>query len=691
MAADAPARGELIVLYGSQTGCAQEVAEQLELDAIRRRFAPRCLPMDAFDVGTLPNARAVLFVCSTTGQGEPPDNMRAFWRFLLRKGLPATALAGVSCAVFGLGDSSYPKFNYAARRLSARLRQLGARALAEPAYGDEQDELGVEQALQPWLTGVWAALDELMPLPPGLAPLPDDVPPPARLLVQPAPADARPLPAGAADEGDGAEGGARAAYVLENAALTTDPATRDVRHLTLLLPLGAPSAAPAAPTAAAPPLPPTAATLYEAGDALEVWPVNAEADVERALRRLQASAPPGAEGALAFDGAAAVLAREARPGAAHAAARPLPARPVQLRELLARWVDLSAVPRRATFAHWARYAVEPEPTPDGAPSQRARLAEFGAPSGQALLRAYASRPRRTVLECLEEFGAVALPLGALLDALPPLLPRAYSVCAHPLVREPGGADAARAAWAAHAGGRPVPCQLAELCVARVAYRTSMAAARTGLCSAFLARQAPPEPPKPPALPSLPSLPRLLVRVRRGALRMPADERAPLLLLGPGTGVAPLRAFVQRRVQLARAQPARAPRSALFFGCRSAALDHLWEAEWAAACAAGVLAPVPPAFSRDGPRGAPKSYVQHRLREPAHAALAAEIVRSGGSVYVAGAAGSMPAEVREALVLALAAAGGAPDGAEGPEGALRAAEAEVRALEAAGRYQTEVWS
>lgn len=52
----------------------------------------------------------VIFVVSTTGQGDLPANARSFWKSLLRKKLPATFLNGVNFATFGLGDSSYPKY-----------------------------------------------------------------------------------------------------------------------------------------------------------------------------------------------------------------------------------------------------------------------------------------------------------------------------------------------------------------------------------------------------------------------------------------------------------------------------------------------------------------------------------------------------------------------------------------------------
>ena len=69
--------------------------------------------MDAYDVTRLPiePSAAVIMVVSTTGQGEFPSNACRFWRFMLRKGLAADSLDSLRFAVFGLGDSGYPKYN----------------------------------------------------------------------------------------------------------------------------------------------------------------------------------------------------------------------------------------------------------------------------------------------------------------------------------------------------------------------------------------------------------------------------------------------------------------------------------------------------------------------------------------------------------------------------------------------------
>lgn len=97
-----------------------------------------------------------LFVASTTGTGVEPDNMRRFWRFLLRRNLPTDSLARLRFSVFGLGDSSYPKFNFAAKKLQKRLEGLGATCAFPLGLADDQHDLGVDGALEPWLEGVWA-------------------------------------------------------------------------------------------------------------------------------------------------------------------------------------------------------------------------------------------------------------------------------------------------------------------------------------------------------------------------------------------------------------------------------------------------------------------------------------------------------------------------------------------------------
>lgn len=96
---------ELSVLYGSQTGNAQDVAERIWRESKRYYFTGTCKPMDDYDVARLINESLVIFVCSTTGQGEEPDNMKTFWKFLLRKSLPAGVLSNLRWVVISRKSS----------------------------------------------------------------------------------------------------------------------------------------------------------------------------------------------------------------------------------------------------------------------------------------------------------------------------------------------------------------------------------------------------------------------------------------------------------------------------------------------------------------------------------------------------------------------------------------------------------
>ena len=157
----------LLILFGSQTGTAEEVADRLAAESLRWHFAPRVVPMEEYDVARLPGEPFVVCVASTTGEGEVPDGMRPLWSFLLRRDLPPGSLRGVRHAVFGLGDSSYAKFNFAAKRLARRLAQLGSPALVPLGLGDDQEALGLDQALGPWAHSLWEALAAALPLPAG--------------------------------------------------------------------------------------------------------------------------------------------------------------------------------------------------------------------------------------------------------------------------------------------------------------------------------------------------------------------------------------------------------------------------------------------------------------------------------------------------------------------------------------------
>jgi sulfite reductase (NADPH) flavoprotein alpha-component len=152
--------------------------------------------------------------------------------------------------------------------------------------------------------------------------------------------------------------------------------------------------------------------------------------------------------------------------------------------------------------------------------------------------------------------------------------------------------------------------------------------------------------------------------------LPAPER-DIIMVGPGTGVAPFRAFVQER-QATKAKG----RNWLFFGDRTFTHDFLYQTEWQDALKEGALTRMDVAFSRDTPE---KVYVQHRIWEKRADVVA--WIDGGASFYVCGDMNAMAKDVRAALVRAYA-----DVKSLSPE----AAEAAVAALERDKRYQQDVY-
>ena len=161
--------------------------------------------------------------------------------------------------------------------------------------------------------------------------------------------------------------------------------------------------------------------------------------------------------------------------------------------------------------------------------------------------------------------------------------------------------------------------------------------------------------------------------------------APVVLVGPGTGVAPMRAILRERTHALAAGgsaapwgPARVSRATLYFGCKRRDDDHLYADEMAAWVDAGALDALHVAYSREQ---AEKVYVQDLIREPENAkALVADLVKAEGALFVCGGT-AMGASVGDAIKDILTPA----------LGSRAAAEKYVEAMVAQGRYVQELWS
>lgn len=150
---------EIFIFYGSQTGTAKYVAERLNHMLLSNKYIVSLNAVDSFDITQLPSVNYAVFIVSTIGYGQCPNNMKQFWNFIMQKDLPSI-LSDLNYTIFGLGDSSYEKFNYCARALNKRLTQLGADSFFQIGLGDEQHDFGYEGEFDYWSTELISALNK---------------------------------------------------------------------------------------------------------------------------------------------------------------------------------------------------------------------------------------------------------------------------------------------------------------------------------------------------------------------------------------------------------------------------------------------------------------------------------------------------------------------------------------------------
>ena len=154
-------------------------------------------------------------------------------------------------------------------------------------------------------------------------------------------------------------------------------------------------------------------------------------------------------------------------------------------------------------------------------------------------------------------------------------------------------------------------------------------------------------------------------------RLPENPDTPIIMVGPGTGIAPFRAFVEHRAALEQKG-----KSWLFFGDQRYMFDFLYQTEWQEHLANGALTKLDVAFSRDQPE---KIYVQHRMIE--RGAELYQWIKEGAHIYVCGDANRMATDVHNALSQILQTHGNL---------SAESAEAELETLKKSKRYQRDVY-
>ena len=506
---------ELTVLYGTESGNSESLADQAAKAAKKYGFKAKAVNMADIKVSMLKEFKNLLVIVSTWGEGDPPETAVDFYQSFMDESAPK--LKGTRFSVLGLGDTSYEEFCKMGKDFDRRLESLGAERIHDRVDCD----VDFDDEFASWHVGALKALEKLSGQ---ITSAPQATAGAAVLAEEPVSYSRKnPYPS----------------QLKERVLLNGAGSAKETIHLEFDLE--------------------GSGLSYETGDSLAVIPRNAEDVVEGILE------------ATGLDPNAPVSLKNGD---------------FSLRDALTSELDITAL-SKPVLNRYNELAQSKDL--DAVINEKQRLASYVT--------------GRDMIDLVKDYPTKELTADALVATLRKLPPRLYSIASSPK---------------AHPGE-------VHLTVGVVRYDAN-GRVRKGVCSTFLADR---------ILEG--DKAEVFVSANKN-FRLPADPERPIIMVGPGTGIAPFRAFIEER-QAIEAKG----KNWLFFGDQHYLTDFLYQSEWQDYLSEGVLTKLDVAFSRDQKE---KVYVQDRMRQ--NAAELYAWLEDGANFYVCGDASRMAHDVDEAL-------------------------------------------
>ncbi|MDM5309309.1 assimilatory sulfite reductase (NADPH) flavoprotein subunit [Peribacillus frigoritolerans] len=507
---------EVTILYGSQTGNAQGLAENAASKLEGNGFQVTISSMNDFKVNNLKKIENLLIAVSTHGEGDPPDNTLSFHEYL--HGRRAPSLEGLRYSVLALGDSSYEFFCETGKQFDKRLEELGGTRL----FPRMDCDLDYDEPASEWLEGVISSLSE----------------------GQVSSAVAVPEAKASVGEQTYSRTNPFKAEVLENINLNGRGSNKETHHLELSLE--------------------GSGLTFEPGDSLGIYPKNDSDLVDMLLMELdwgpEETVKVNKQGELR-----------------------------QLRESLISDFEITVL-TKSLIEQAAQLSGNED------------LKELLKPGNEERLKEY--REGRDLLDFVRDFGSWGESAQEFVSILRKMPARLYSI-ASSLSAYPDEV---------------------HLTIGAVRYE-SHGRERKGVCSILCADRLQPGDVLP-----------IYIQHNQN-FKQPKNPDTPIIMVGPGTGIAPFRSFIQDREE----SEAKG-KTWLFFGDQHFVTDFLYQTEWQKWLKTGVLTKMDVAFSRDTDE---KVYVQDRMREQSGELY--EWLQEGAALYICGDEKNMAHDVHNTLI------------------------------------------
>jgi NADPH-ferrihemoprotein reductase len=531
-----------IVFYGSQTGTAEDYASRLAKEGASR-FGLKTMVADLEDyeydnLDTLPDDKIAFFILATYGEGEPTDNAVEFYEFIIgedpsfSEGASAEEkpLSNLKYVTFGLGNNTYEHYNSMVRNVDKSLTKLGATRIGSAGEGD--DGAGtMEEDFLAWKEPMWEALSASMGLEEREAVYEPSFDVVAREDLS-AEDDTVYLGEPTRNHLQGLSKGpynANNPYIAPIAESTELFTAKDRNCLHIEIDISGCNLS------------------YTTGDHIAVWPTNAGAEVDRFLKVL------GLE-----DKKNTVIAVK---GLDPTAKVPFPS-PTTYDAVVRYHMEICAPVSRQFVSQVAAFAPNEE--------IKAEMTKLG--SDRDYFHEKVSNWNLNIAQLLEiQSKGVAwttIPFSLFIEGLNKLQPRYYSISSSSVVQKDKVAITAVVESIEKSGAPHI-----------------LKGVTTNYLLALKQKQHGESNPDPHGLSYALGGPRnkydgihVPVHIRHSNFKLPSDPLKPVIMVGPGTGVAPFRGFVQERAALAR-QGQEVGKSILFFGCRKQSEDFLYSDEW----------------------------------------------------------------------------------------------------------------